>query len=93
MICVICDASHKEDLVNILFKHTSTIGIRESVLHRNVLDREFETVETPYGNVRKKISRGYGVTKEKFEFDDLSKIAADNNMSINEIKAMLGKTH
>jgi uncharacterized protein (DUF111 family) len=84
LIHVMCRESDKEAMIRAIFKHTTTIGIRESNLCRYVLDRRMETVETPYGVVRCKVSSGYGVERKKFEYDDLSRIAKENNISIAE---------
>ena len=85
LIRVMCDEGHKDALIRLIFKHTTTIGIRETVTRRYVLDRHFETVDTPYGQVRRKVSEGYGVTRSKFEYEDLARIASEQNISINEV--------
>ncbi len=82
---VLCKEDRKADLVKLIFKHTSTLGIREREEKRYVLDREETEVETVFGKVRAKKSYGYGTEKEKFEFDDLSKIADENGLSIKEV--------
>lgn len=84
-ICVICMDEEKDKIVKALFNHTTTIGIREAVMNRYVLDRKFETIQTPYGDIQKKISFGYGVTRTKFEHDDLARIAREQNLSIEEV--------
>ncbi len=85
LIRVMCDEEHKEALIRLIFKHTTTIGIREAVTRRYVLDRHFEIVDTPYGQVRRKVSEGYGVTRAKFEYEDLARIASEQKISINEV--------
>ena len=80
-----CDEEHKEALIRLIFKHTTTIGIREAETRRYVLDRHFETVDTPYGHVRRKVSEGYGVTRSKYEYEDLARIASEQNISIDEV--------
>lgn len=88
-ISVLCLEADKEAIVSCLFKHTTTIGIREAAMNRYVLDRKIEKIQTPYGEVRRKISYGYGVTREKYEHDDLARIAADNQLSLEEVKGLL----
>ena len=58
LISLICYEESKDELIQLMFKHTSTIGIRENICNRYVLNRSFKTVETPYGNIRKKIAVG-----------------------------------
>lgn len=45
-------------------------------------------METEKGSVRKKISEGYGVRREKLEFDDLAKIANENDISLREARIL-----
>ena len=89
MISVLCRQQDKEEIVRLLFKHTSTIGVRETPVNRYVLDRRIETAETPYGPVRRKISAGYGVTRVKYEHDDLARIADEQGISLGEARKLL----
>ena len=57
-----------------------------TVTKRYVLDRKLETVQTPYGDVRRKVSSGYGVSRVKYEYDDLSRIAKEHNISLDEVR-------
>ena len=84
VIHVLCKPEDKEKMVGLLFTHTSTIGIREVLSERYVLDRKTKTIETSMGPVRKKISTGYGVTRMKYEHDDLARIAKEQNISLSE---------
>ena len=85
LITALVGGSHKMDVVTAIFRHTSTIGMREKTINRYVLDRTIETENTVYGEIRKKVSSGYGVRKEKYEYDDLERIAKENGLSIREI--------
>lgn len=85
LISVLCRETQRKDMVRLLFRHTSTLGIREYLCNRYTLNRRSETVDTPYGAVRKKVSSGYGVHREKYEYDDLAKIAAEQNLSLGEV--------
>ncbi len=89
LICVLCRAQDREGILNLLFRHTSTIGVRETAVHRYVLDRRTEKVETPCGEVRRKISSGYGVSRSKYEYEDLAGIAREKNLSLEEVKKLL----
>ena len=91
MICVICDEAHKDELVRLCFKHTTTIGIRQSIHDRYVLKKEIENVDSDYGKVRIKRSHGYGISKEKYEYDDLSSLAKENGLSLQEIRNTIRK--
>ncbi len=89
LIRVICQEQEREQILRLLYKHTSTIGVRETVAHRYILDRRIETTATPYGEVRRKVSSGYGVSRSKYEYEDLAKIAREQNLSIREVKKLL----
>ena len=92
LIHVMCREADRETMIRLMFKHTTTIGIRENKLRRYVLDRRMETIDTPYGAVHCKISSGYGVERKKYEYNDLSRIAKENDISICEA-ALLTERH
>ncbi len=91
LIHVMCREKDKESILRALFTHTSTIGVRENRFTRHVLERSIETVKTPAGPVRRKVSRGYGVTRVKFEHDDLARIAKEKGISIAEAEDLVKK--
>ena len=82
-----CHESEKEAVISTFFRHTTTIGIREQKMERYILKREIENVETAYGTIRRKNVSGYGVSRSKYEYDDLAKAAVKNGLSIAEIEA------
>ncbi len=84
LICVLCRPGDKDRMVRLLYEHTSTIGIREKILHRCVLDRTVTTLSTPYGDVRSKISEGYGVHRKKYEFEDIARVARERGIGFRE---------
>ena len=84
LITVLCREEKKEAMVHLLLKHTTTLGVREFPCRRYTLSRTMEVVNTPFGPVRKKVSSGYGVHREKLEYDDLVKIAKEQNISLAE---------
>ena len=85
LLTVLCREAQKEAVVQAIFKHTATIGIRETLCRRYVLTRTEETVETALGPVRRKVSSGYGVQRAKFEHDDLAVLAEKNGLSLTEV--------
>lgn len=89
LLCVMCRAEDKEKMVRLLFRHTTTIGIRENVYRRYTLERTVETVQTPYGDIRRKTSTGYGVTRQKYEYEDLARAARENDVSVSEVLSRL----
>ena len=86
LIRAIAAAEKKEAVISAFFRHTTTIGVRETETKRYVLSRSVETRQTAYGTVRIKRSEGYGTVKEKIEFEDLARIARENGFSLEEAK-------
>ena len=89
LLSVMCDEAYKEEMIRLIFLHTTTLGVRENISRRYKLSRKIETVDTKYGAVRKKVSEGYGVRREKYEYEDLAQIAREQNTSIENVKAMV----
>ena len=85
MLTVLCHPQEKENLLSLIFRHTTTLGVRENSLRRYTLDRRTETAQTPYGPVRQKIAAGYGVERKKYEYEDLARLARENDLSLKDI--------
>ena len=92
LLTCMCRCNDKEKMVSLIFKHTTTLGIRESISRRYTLTRTMKEHETPYGVVREKVSEGYGVCRGKLEYEDLAKIAREQGMSLEEVKALKALT-
>ncbi len=88
-LSVICKTEDGDKFIHLLFEHTTTIGIRENLFSRYTLDRSEESINTNFGKVQIKRSYGYGVTKEKYEYEDLARLATDRDISLEEIKKHL----
>ena len=86
VICCLCHEDEREKFAKIMFKYTTTIGVRQYNCDRYILSRKTENIETDYGNVRVKKTPGYGVEREKMEYDDLSNIANKRQKSVFEVK-------
>ena len=80
-----CNAEIKDKMLSLIFKHTTTLGIREYSIHRYTLQKEQKEVQTKFGPIKIKTSQGFGVTKSKPEYEDIVKIAMEKNMSIQEV--------
>ena len=89
LVCILCGEGDKYGMIETVFRYTTTIGIREKSVERHVLDRRTETLDTGYGTVRRKISRGYGAEKNKLEYDDISRIAKENGVSLREARELV----
>ena len=85
LLTVLCRPADRDNLLKLIFRHTTTLGVREYAVKRHTLSRRVETVETPYGPVRKKISEGFGVSRAKYEYEDLARIARENDISLDKV--------
>jgi uncharacterized protein (TIGR00299 family) protein len=81
-----CRNQDKETMIRLMFRHLSTLGIRENTCKRHALKRSLQTISTEYGEVRLKRSEGYGTVRTKLEFEDLRKIAQEQGCSIGEVR-------
>lgn len=91
MLTVMTTEDRREEMLELIFRYTSTIGIRELVFERYILDRTEVEVDTAYGKVRRKDVSGYGVSRSKYEYEDLARIARENGLSIEEVRKEIEK--
>ena len=89
MLCVLCKPDDRKALLALLFRHTTTLGVRETCLRRAVLDRRTETLQTRFGPLRRKVAEGYGVRREKWEYEDLARIAGEQDLTLETVRAVL----
>ena len=89
LLSVLCKKENKDEIVKSIFINTTTLGIRETEYPRYVLERKTETIDSEFGPIRKKISYGYGVKREKLEYDDVAKAAKENGLSLMEVRSKL----
>lgn len=91
LLTVLCKESDKENVVKEIFKHTTTIGIRESLCNRYVLNRELMDVKSQYGKVKVKKSSGYETDRYKIEYSSLKDIAISEKKSLIAIEKEIEK--
>lgn len=83
---IMCREEDREKLKEIVFKETTSIGIREYKVKRTKLNRKFQGVNTIYGEVKIKKSYYKGkLVNLKPEYDDCKKLAKENCVSINSV--------
>ncbi len=89
ILTCLCAPEKHEEILRLIFKHTSTLGVRENLCARHVLTRSEKTVETPDGAVRIKESAGFGVKRTKAEYEDLARIAREKDCSLFEARSLV----
>lgn len=82
-----CREKQREQMLECIFKHTTTLGVREYACKRYELGRSEKAVRTQDGEVRVKISSGYGVVREKSEYEDLAALARKSGKTIAQIRS------
>ena len=86
LLTVLCGEDRKEDIINLLFKETTTIGVRFYEVARRVLEREIRKVNTEYGTIRVKVSKGPdGTPKFSPEYEDCKRIAKKYKIPLIEV--------
>lgn len=84
-LTVICGEDKAEELEQIIFTETTTIGIREYPLGRSVLDREEKEVETVYGKASVKQVTFGDMTRAYPEYDTVKKLAKKNKVPFMDV--------
>ncbi len=94
LVSVVALPADREALTALLFRETTTIGVRFKEMDRERLDREQVTVETPLGPVRFKVAgRGGDVVNASPEFDDCLQLAERHDLSVKVVQAIATKAY
>jgi hypothetical protein len=89
LLTVVAPPERREALSEIIFRETTTIGLRYSEVDRECLQRELVTVETPVGTVRIKVAWRHGrLVNAVPEFEDCVALAAARRLSVKEVQAL-----
>ena len=93
LLTVICPPEKVSACEAVIFRETTTLGIRHLTQERTILEREIQQVETIFGSVRVKIaSVGNEANKTIInvqpEYEDCAKLARDNNQPWRVIHQM-----
>jgi pyridinium-3,5-bisthiocarboxylic acid mononucleotide nickel chelatase len=86
LITILCKPEDEGRFQQMLFAETTTLGVRSHLVERHALPREVVRVETPFGEVRMKISRSADrIQHAAPEFDDCRKLAEEKNVPLQEV--------
>ncbi|MEB3336507.1 MAG: nickel pincer cofactor biosynthesis protein LarC [Leptolyngbyaceae bacterium] len=99
LVSVICPPEKSLACETVLFRETSTLGVRHSLQQRSILHREIQTVQTEYGAVRVKVAwatssedgpipHGHP-TNVQPEYEDCAQIAQQKNLPWREVHRMV----
>jgi len=85
-LAVLCNQDTVGQMKEILFRETSSIGLRQYGLTKSILRREMVVVHTSFGDVEVKRSYWNGkVVNEKPEFEQCRKLAVEHGLSLEEV--------
>jgi uncharacterized protein (TIGR00299 family) protein len=91
-LSVLCEYESEKPVEEILFRETSSLGLRKYKVEKVMLERKIKTVNTKYGKV--KIKSAYyknKLIKSKPEYEDCIKIARKENIPIKEVYDIIEK--
>lgn len=91
LLTCMCRTEDRERMVREIFRQTTTLGIREYRCGRWRLDRSEQLRESEAGPVRFKRAEGYGVCREKAEYEDLAAMARREGISLREARRLAGE--
>jgi pyridinium-3,5-bisthiocarboxylic acid mononucleotide nickel chelatase len=88
LVTVLCEPEKAPGMIDLLFRETTTIGVRTYEARRKTLEREVVPVETAFGAVRVKLSRMNGsLLNATPEYEDCRRIAAERSVPLKEVIA------
>jgi uncharacterized protein (TIGR00299 family) protein len=88
LVTVLAPIDHRDRLCDILFRETTTIGVRFDVVERQKLDRRWVEVAVPGGSVRVKVAgRGQEILNALPEFDDCLRVAQATGQPVKAVHA------
>lgn len=91
MLTVLCKVDDIENLRDLIFKHTTSLGVRYHRCERYILNRSAGDIDWEGSRIAFKTSSGFGVKRHKYEYDSLAAIAKQNDMSLLDLKRQLRK--
>ena len=89
LVTLLCESASENKLIDLIFRETTTIGVRTHEVRRRTLEREIVPVATPLGEVRMKVSRMNGTMLNATpEYEDCRQIAAQKGIPLKQVIAL-----
>lgn len=85
MVQVLCAPPGEAACTDILFRETTTLGIRRTIYDRTILPRETQTVETPFGPIRVKLSTWHDHVRREPEYEDCRRAAETHDIPLHDV--------
>ncbi len=94
LLTVVVPPAMRAAMTDVIFRETTTIGLRHYDVDRECLERTLVTVPTPIGPARVKVaSRGGQVLNATPEFEDCVKLAEASNLPLKDVQAIVMKAY
>ena len=89
LVTLLAEPENLNRLIDLVFRETTTIGVRTHEVRRRTLQRELVAVATPLGEIRVKVSRLNGTMLNAApEYEDCQRIAAQKGIPLKEVLAL-----
>lgn len=86
LLTLLCKPDRAKELMDLVFAETTTFGLRSYTAQRRILPREWESVQTRFGEVRLKVARVNGkVLQVSPEYEDCRKLAEEKKVALREV--------
>ena len=90
LLTVVCLPEQLSGCEEVIFRETTTLGIRRSTQKRAILERTMNQVQTDYGAVRLKVAKmGNQIMNVQPEYEDCVALARQQNIPLMEIQKMV----
>jgi uncharacterized protein (TIGR00299 family) protein len=88
LVTILARPEQRQELSAIVFRETTTIGVRYNQVTRERLDREIVSIDTPFGPVRFKLARfGGKIVNATPEFEDCLRLASEGKVPLKDVQA------
>ncbi|ACI19512.1 nickel pincer cofactor biosynthesis protein LarC [Dictyoglomus thermophilum] len=85
LLSVIAPLVMEERLSEVIFRETTTLGIRKIYVDKKIMPREIKEIETKWGKVRIKVANINGIRKAYPEYEDCKSIAERENIPLKDV--------
>ena len=94
LLTIVASPDRRQALSALVFRETTTIGLRFHEMERERLERQTVSVDTPLGPVRFKVARlGSEVVNAAPEFDDCARLAGERGLPVKQVQAIATKAY
>jgi len=94
LVTILAQPEQREALSAVIFRETTTIGVRYHDVMRERLEREIVTVATPLGAIRVKVARlGGRIVNASPEFEDCLRLASEHSVPVKDVHASATKAY